>query len=240
MRTSSPDGVRALLFDVFGTLVDWRTSIVRDLEGFGERRGIACDWTAFVDAWRAAYVPSMDRVRRGEGPWRNIDALHAASFDELARDFALPDLEASERAWVVKRWHELHPWNEVRAGLERLRARYVVGTLSNGNVALLVDIARFADLRFDVIFSAELFGHYKPDPEVYLGAVALLGLEPQEVMLVAAHGGDLRAAARLGLRTAFVLRPAEYGPAQTKDSGPEDGVDIAVRGLDEVADRLGA
>ena len=232
--------VRALVFDVFGTLVDWRTSIARDLAAFGEARGIACDWVAFVDAWRAAYVPSMDRVRRGDAPWTNLDALHAASFDELAIRFDLPVLRADDRAWIVRRWHELPPWDDVPRGLARLHERYVLGSLSNGNVALLVDLARFAKLPFDTIFSAELYRRYKPDPEVYLGTVALLGCEPGDVMLVATHNGDLAAARALGLRTAFVLRPTEYGPAQRNDLAPDPDNDVAVRDLLELADRLGA
>ena len=232
--------VRALVFDVFGTLFDWRTSIVRSLGAFGKERSIVCDWEAFVDAWRAAYVPSMDRVRRGEIVWRNLDALHAASFDELALRFELPPLEAWDRNWIVARWHELDPWPDVRAGLERLRARYITGTLSNGNVALLVDLARFSDVRFDVIFSAELFAHYKPDAQTYLGTAELLGLRPADVMLVAAHNNDLHAAAELGLRTAFVARPTEYGPDQRNDLVAADGVDIAVRDLHELAAALRA
>ena len=232
--------VRALLFDVFGTLVDWRTSISRDLTAFGQERGLACDWEALVDAWRGAYAPSMDRVRREEVPWANLDALHAASLDVLWRRFALPPLAEDDRDWVVRRWHALRPWDDVVAGMDRLHGRFVLGSLSNGNVALLVDLARFARLPFDMIFCAELFRHYKPDPEVYLGAVELLGCEPHDVMLVAAHNGDLRAARALGMRTAFVARPTEYGPAQKKDLAPDADVDVAVRDLGELADRLGA
>lgn len=230
--------VRALLFDVFGTLFDWRTSISRALAEFGAERGIVCDWEAFVDAWRAAYAPSMDRVRCGETPWRNLDELHAASLRELAVRFELPPLDRSESEWIVARWHELSAWPDVRAGLERLRTRYVLGTLSNGNVALLVDLMRWADLRFDVLFSAESFERYKPDPATYLGAVKLLGLEPRDVMLVAAHNYDLHAAAALGLRTAFVGRPAEYGPAQREDLVAAPGVDLAAADLGELADAL--
>ena len=230
--------VRALLFDVFGTLVDWRTSIARDLSAFGARRSLSCDWIGLVDAWRGEYVPAMDRVRRGELPWRNLDALHASSLDELLPRFGLAELDADDRAWMVRRWHALDPWPDVRAGLERLRARHVLGTLSNGNVALLVDLCRNADLRFDAIFSAEIFRRYKPDPQTYLGAVALLGCEPHEVMLVAAHNDDLGAARAQGLRTAFVARPAEYGPHQRKDFAADAGVDVAARDLGKLADAL--
>jgi 2-haloacid dehalogenase len=231
--------VRALLFDVFGTLVDWRTSIVEAASAFGVERGIACDWEAFVDAWRGAYRPAMDRVRTGEIPWRNLDALHAASFDELADRFEIgAALRAEDRDWFVRRWHALEPWADTRMGLLRLRERHVLATLSNGNVSLLVDLARHADLRFDAILSAELFEHYKPDPQTYAGAVALLGCEPHEAMLVAAHNDDLQAARRAGLHTAFVARPAEYGPHQHEDFEAEEGIDVAARDLIELAAAL--
>lgn len=228
-------GVRAVVFDVFGTLVDWRSSIATALETFGRQRGIACDWYAFVDAWRAAYAPAMDRVRHGAQPWTNLDALHATSFDELAERFALPQLTASDRAWIVRRWHELEPWPDVRAGLERLRESAIVGTLSNGNVALQVDLARYARLRFDVQFSSEHFRHYKPDAQTYLGAAELLALEPHELALAAAHNGDLQAAASHGLRTIFIPRPSEHGPEQTTDLEPWSGCDAVARTVSEIA-----
>jgi 2-haloacid dehalogenase len=236
-------GVEALVFDVFGTLVDWRTSLIGDLTAFGDERGLRVDWAAFVDAWRGAYVPSMDRVRSGEVPWTNLDALHRASFDELARRFGIDDaLREEDRGWCVDRWHRLRPWPDTVAGMTRLRARYILCTLSNGNVRLLADLAKSAPLPIDVIFSAELFRHYKPDPETYRGAVDLLGLgaAPERVLMVAAHNGDLHAAAREGLRTAFVARAAEYGPQQAKDVTADPGIDLAVRDLSELADRLGA
>jgi 2-haloacid dehalogenase len=237
----SKGAVDALVFDVFGTLVDWRTSLIDDLAAFGNARGLVVDWPAFVDAWRGAYVPSMERVRRGELPWTTLDALHRASFDALANEFGIgAALDDAARRWCIDRWHRLRPWPDTVAGLTRLRARYVLGTLSNGNVRLLADLAKSAPLPVDVILSAELFRHYKPDPEVYRGAVELLATGPERVLMVAAHNGDLASAAREGLRTAFVARPAEYGPQQSADLAPGDGVDIAVRNLGELADRLGA
>jgi 2-haloacid dehalogenase len=215
--------------------------LIDDLTAFGDARGLAADWAAFVDAWRGAYVPSMDRVRRGELPWTNLDALHRTSFDALAERVGIAGrLDDDARAWCVGRWHRLRPWPDTVAGLTRLRARYILGTLSNGNVRLLADLAKSAPLPVDVIFSAELFGRYKPDPGVYRGAVELLATRPERVMLVAAHNGDLRAAASTGMRTAFVARPGEYGPAQTHDLVADAGVDLAVRDLGELADRLGA
>jgi 2-haloacid dehalogenase len=229
---------KALVFDVFGTLVDWRTSIALQLRAFGRSRGLEADWERFVDAWRAAYVPSMERVRRGEIGWANLDALHAASFDDLWRSFGLQSLPPDERTFCVEMWHRLEPWSDVRAGLERLRRRYVVGTLSNGNVALQVDLVRHAGLHFDVLFSAEHFRRYKPDAGTYLGAAELLGLAPAELMRVAAHNGDLAAAASCGLRTAFIARPHEYGPEQRQDLAPEPRIELAARDLVALAEAL--
>ncbi|MEO7038977.1 MAG: haloacid dehalogenase type II [Candidatus Elarobacter sp.] len=236
-----PLALEAILFDTFGTLVDWRTSLIDDLSAFGAQRGLTVDWPAFVDAWRGAYRPSMERVRRGDVPWMPLDALHRASFDELAAAHRIDGrLDAADRAWCVDRWHRLRPWDDVVAGLTRLRARFIVGTLSNGNVRLLVDLARTASLPLDLIFSAETFRRYKPDPQTYRGAIELLATEPQHVMLVAAHNDDLRAARAQGMRTAFVTRPHEYGPHQTHDLRADDEVDFAVESLTELADRLRA
>jgi 2-haloacid dehalogenase len=233
--------VEALLFDVFGTLVDWRGSLIDDLTAFGTDSGIVADWPALVDAWRGAYVPSMDRVRRGERPWASLDTLHRESFDALAGRYGIAGaLDDAARRWCVDRWHRLRPWPDTVAGLTRLRKRFILGTLSNGNVRLLADLAKDAPLPMDVIFSAELFRHYKPDPETYCGAVALLATTPQRVMLVAAHPGDLAAAASTGMRTAFVARPLEYGPGREHDSPVTTEFDHAVRDLNELADRLGA
>jgi 2-haloacid dehalogenase len=227
--------VRAVLFDVFGTLVDYRTSIASALRRFGQERGIACDWYAFVDAWRAAYAPAMDRVRRGETPWQPLDALHAASLDELWQRFGLPPIPEDERTWLVRRWHELEPWPDVVAGLHELRRHVIVGSLSNGNVALQIDLARHAKLPFDVLFSAEHFRHYKPDAQTYLGALELLALPPGHVALAAAHNGDLRAAASHGLRTIFLPRPAEHGAKQTTDLVAEGPYDLIVHDVGAIA-----
>jgi 2-haloacid dehalogenase len=232
--------LEALLFDTFGTLVDWRTSLNEDLTAFGARRGISADWAAFADAWRAEYVPSMDRVRRGEAPWTPLDALHRESFDALAKRFGFDGaLDEADRVWCVDRWHRLRPWPDTVAGLTRLRSRYILGTLSNGNVRLLIDLARSAPLPMDAIFSAEHFRRYKRDAEVYRGAIELLATRPERVMLVAAHNDDLRAARAEGMRTAFVLRPTEYGPHQAKDLVADAENDVAVRDLNELAGRLG-
>ena len=178
------------------------------------------------------------KFAHGEPPWANLDALHRASFDALVEKFGLGSLSEADRRHCALAWHALEPWPDVRGGMGRLHARFVLAPLSNGNVSLLIDLARHAQLPFDAILSAELFRHYKPDPEVYRGAVELLGCAPAEVALVAAHNGDLQAAAACGLRTIFVARPAEYGPRQRQDFSAADGVDIAVRDLEELADKL--
>jgi len=210
-------GVRALTFDVFGTVVDWRGSIIREGAEWGKARGLRLDWAEFADRWRAGYGPAMDKVRKGALPWMKIDALHRSILDDLLKSFNIAGLSEEEKDHWNRVWHRLTPWPDAVAGLTRLKEKYVVSTLSNGNVALLVNMAKFARLPWDVVLSAELFHHYKPDREVYLGAADLLGCKPAEVMMVAAHAGDLEAARACGLRTAFVSRPLEYGPGRKTD-----------------------
>jgi 2-haloacid dehalogenase len=232
--------VKALTFDVFGTVVDWRSSIIAEAEAFGARKGIAIDWASLVDQWRAGYQPAMARVRSGELPWTKLDALHRMTLDRLLREFGVTGLDEPEIDWLNRAWHRLKPWPDAVAGLTRLRRRYVLATLSNGNVSLLADMAKISRLPWDCILSAELVRHYKPDAEVYLMAAELLSLEPRQVMLVAAHNGDLAAAALHGLATGFVPRPTEYGPHQVKDLRAEQEFDVVARDLEDLADQLGA
>lgn len=232
--------VRAILFDVFGTVVDWRGSLIGELSAWGAARSLAVDWPGLVDGWRGAYAPSMDRVRRGEQPWTNLDALHRASLADLAPRFGLTGLDAADMDWVNRGWHRLRPWPDSVAGLQRLHAAHVLSPLSNGNVALLVAMARMHGLPWDTVLCAEVFQHYKPDPETYLGACRLLSLAPEHVMLCAAHNADLAAAQRLGLRTAFIPRPTEYGPGQVRDLRPEGEWDVVAADLIDLADRMGA
>jgi 2-haloacid dehalogenase len=230
------DDFRALVFDVFGTVVDWRSGVARDVR----RLLPGIDAEAFADAWRGRYVPSMDRVRRGEQPWTPLDDLHRTSLDELLAEFGRPDVPESVRGELVLAWHRLEPWPDSVEGLTRLKARYVIASLSNGNVALLVDMAKHGGLPWDTVLSAELFGHYKPDPEVYDGAARLLGLPPERVLMVAAHVSDLAAARARGLRTAYVHRPAEHGPATAPAPAEDPDADTSVGSLTELATRLGA
>lgn len=231
--------IRALAFDVFGTVVDWRSSVSRELAAFGARHGIFDDWAAFADDWRAGYVPAMDRVRRGELPWTRIDDLHRGRLVELLDDRGI-DADDAEIDDLNRAWHRLDPWPDAVAGLTRLKERFVITTLSNGNVSLLTNMAKYAGLPWDCVLSAEIFRHYKPDPETYLGCADILDVAPRELMMVAAHPSDLRAARDAGLRTGFVFRPAEYGPQRTLRKPAEGEFDVIADDFGDLADRLGA
>jgi 2-haloacid dehalogenase len=232
----------ALVCDVFGTVVDWRGSIAAEGARLGHAWGLdpAIDWAALADAWRARYRPAMDQVARGALPWVNLDGLHRRSLEVVLAEFGLADLPEERKAHLNTAWHRLDPWPDSVAGLTRLRRRFTVATLSNGNVALLVNMAKRAGLPWDCIFSAELFRAYKPDPAVYRGAAELLGLRPDAVMLVAAHHDDLRAAAAAGLCTAFVARPLEFGVGARPDPAPDAAFDYAATDLLDLARQLGA
>ena len=232
-------GVRALAFDVFGTVVDWRSSIVREGRALGARKGLTVDWSRFADRWRGGYGPAMGRVRSGKLPWTIIDDLHRMILDELVPEFGLQGLTEDDLDDLNRVWHRLSPWPDAIPGLTRLRTRYVLATLSNGNVALLVNMAKNAGLPWDAVLSAELAGAYKPDRKVYRRATELLGLDPAQVMMVAAHGGDLRAAAEVGLRTAYVPRPLEYGPDRQRAATPGQGFDIVATDFEDLARQLG-
>src|SRR5689334_1773471 len=238
LRAAAPAGVKALVFDVFGTVVDWRGSIIREGIVWGKAKGLSIDWAKFADRWRAGYGPSMDRVRKGSLPWMKLDALHRLILDGLLQEFEIGGLTEVEKDQWNQVWHRLTPWPDAVAGLTRLRQKFILATLSNGNVSLLVDMAKHAGLPWDTVLSAELFHHYKPDREVYLGAADLLGCKPAEVMMVAAHSGDLKAAASCGLRTAFVERPLEHGPGGKPDRGSGDTFDISAADLLDLAGKL--
>jgi 2-haloacid dehalogenase len=228
--------VRALVFDVFGTVVDWRRGVAREVTRL---LGDAVDADAVADDWRRSYVPSMERVRSGDLPWTPLDQLHRASLDEVLADAGLDGVSSAVRDELVLAWHRLDPWPDVVPGLTRLARGHVLAPLSNGNVALLVDMAKRAGLPWDLVLGAELVRHYKPDPEVYDAAPRLLALQPAEVLMVAAHVEDLRAARARGLRTAYVHRPDEYGGQVTPPRSDPDA-DLSVTSFGELADRLGA
>lgn len=229
------------MFDVFGTVVDWRGSIIREGELLGKRNGIQADWVAFADAWRGGYQPAMQKVRSGEIPWVNIDGLNRIILNDLLHQFQITSLSEQEIDYFNRAWHRLWPWPDAVGGMNRLKSRYVISTLSNGNVSLLTNMGKYAGLPWDCILSAELFGHYKPDPGVYLGAAKLLGPSPSQVMMTAAHMNDLVAAKKLGLRTALVTRPLEFGPTQKVDTAAdgEGIVDVVASDFMDLAAKLG-
>jgi len=231
--------VKALTFDVFGTVVDWRSSLIREGQALGKAKGFAVDWAKFADAWRGMYQPAMDEVRSGRRPWTKLDDLHRESLEKLLGQFAIKGLSDGEVEHLNRAWHRLDPWPDSVAGLTRLKKKYVLATLSNGNVALMVNMAKHGGLPWDAILGAEVARHYKPQPECYRTTASLLGLAPEECMMVAAHNGDLAAASSVGLRTAFVLRPAEHGPGQTKDVNPTRQWDLVASDFVDLAGRLG-
>ncbi len=232
--------VKALVFDVFGTVVDWRTSVIREVNALAKRKGLAVDAAKFADAWRAGYRPSMDRVRSGELPWTKLDGLHRMILDRLLPDFGITGLSESEVDNLNRVWHRLQPWPDAVKGLTRLKGKFVIAPLSNGNISLMTDLAKHSGLPWDCILGAELVRHYKPDREVYQSAADLLDLRPADVMMVAAHLGDLRAARGVGLRTAFVARPLEFGADGKPDLRPDSSVDVAAKDFNDLAGQLGA
>jgi 2-haloacid dehalogenase len=231
--------VQALLFDVFGTVVDWRGSIIAEMTRLGADKGITADWTAFTDDWRGMYQPAMEEVRSGRRAWTILDVLHRESLDKLLGKYAIAGLSEAEKDHVNRVWHRLQPWPDVVDGLARLKSRYIIGTLSNGNVGLLTRLAKHAGLPWDVVLGAETARAYKPLPQAYLASAALLNLEPAQVMLVAAHNGDLAAASAAGLRTGFVARPQEYGPHQSRDFKAERAWDVVAGSFAELATAMG-
>ncbi len=235
---SHANKVKALLFDTFGTLVDWRSSLVDAFSRFGQSRQLDLDWSKLVDQWRAAYWPSMDAVRKGNLAWTNLDELHRAALFKLLPAFKLEQLPPKDIDYLTACWHQLKPWPDVLPGLARLKARFLIGPLSNGNFSLMVELNKFAGLGWDFVLGSDLFRHYKPDPETYLGACSLLGLAPDQVMMVAAHNYDLHAARSFGLKTGYFPRPTEYGPAQTKDLEPEGSWDVVASDLEDLATQL--
>jgi 2-haloacid dehalogenase len=238
MRTSE---IKACLFDVFGTVVDWRSSVARDLEQFAHAKGISgIDWPQFAVEWRKLYQPSMEEVRSGRRPFTILDVLHRESLEKLLERYRIGGLSEADRDHMNRAWHRLDPWPDVREGLAQLKRDHIIAPCSNGNIALMVNLAKRAGLPWDCILGAETARAYKPMPEAYLASCRQLGLPPAAVMMVAAHNNDLRAAKAQGLATAFVARPQEHGPGQTSDLAPDRScVDLPAADFVELADRLG-
>ncbi len=227
--------VKVLAFDIFGTVVDWHGSIASEMQ----ERYPQVDGHAFANAWRAGYVPAMARVRSGELGWTLIDDLHRMILDGILPQFGLQHLSEAERQELNRVWHRLNPWQDSVAGLTRLKTKYTICTLSNGNIGLLTNMAKRAGLPWDCVLSAEVFKAYKPDPATYLGVAKVFALEPHEVMLVAAHHDDLAAARACGLHTAYIERPLEFGVAEPKDVSPQAGNDLHATSIAALADVLG-
>jgi 2-haloacid dehalogenase len=237
------DGVRALVFDVFGTVVDWRSGVAREAAPFQARHGFANVSPAeFADAWRRRYSPAMEEVRSGRRPFTRLDVLHRENLEGTLAEFGIhpATMPARELDDLNLAWHRLDPWPDSVAGLKRLKARYIIATLSNGNVILMLNMAKRAGLPWDTILGAEVVKAYKPMPEAYLRTADILAMRPEEVCLVAAHNSDLAAARKCGMRTAFVVRPTEHGPGQTSDLRPSANWDVVAEDLVDLAEKLGA
>lgn len=235
-------GVKALVFDTFGTVVDWRNGIARDAGIFLARHGRSdIDPHGFADAWRKRYQPAMEEVRSGRRPFTRLDVLHRENLDGVLRDHGLDPAGMTEQEldWLNRAWHRLDPWPDAIPGLLRLRPRFFLAPLSNGNILLLANMAKRAGIPWDAILGAETARAYKPQPESYLRTADILGLPPGQVALVAAHNGDLAAARRAGLKTAFVLRPTEHGPGQTTDTGAAEDWEAVASSFEELAEQLG-
>ena len=229
--------VDVLVFDVFGTVVDWRGSIIAEGQHVWQPRGVNVDWGAFADAWRAGYQPAMDRIRRGEAPWATIDTLHRRILDDLLVQFGVTGLDDAQKDELNRIWHRLQPWDDAVEGINRLRQHHTVTTLSNGNMSLLVDLSKYGGLQWDCVLSSELARHYKPDPQTYQMACDLLDVPPARALMVASHRGDLIASRQIGMKTAFVRRPLEYGPDSPQET-PDDQVDLIVEDFIDLAARL--
>jgi 2-haloacid dehalogenase len=234
--------VKALVFDVFGTVVDWRGSVIAECAARGKARYPSIDWALFADRWRKGYQPAMQKVRKGDIPWTRLDDLHRMILDDLLTQFKIEGLTEDEKVAWSHVWRRLQPWPDSVEGLTRLKKRYLIAPMSNGNIALMANLAKFGGLPWDAILGAELVKHYKPDPETYLSAPYFLDVKPEEVMMCAAHRSDLQAARSQGLRTAFIYRPDEYGDnsAITPDRAKAGDFDVVSTSIVDLAEQLGA
>jgi 2-haloacid dehalogenase len=230
---------KALFFDVFGTLVDWRTSIAREAELVLKPLGFSLDWIAFADAWRDEYQPGMEEVRSGRIPFSKLDVLHRRNLERILPRFRISGLSEDVMRELNLAWHRLDAWPDVPPGMARLKRRVMLAPVSNGNISLMVDLARRNNIPWDAILGAETAGDYKPKPRVYLAACEALDLPPGDCMMVASHTSDLLAAAKCGLRTGHIARPDEKGPG-TGEAAPKAPVDIAASSLEDLAGKLGA
>lgn len=243
-QTLKPElaNVKACVFDVFGTVVDWRSSVIAEATTWGKAKGLNVDWVEFTDRWRGGYKPAMDKVRKGEIPWTNLDDLHRMILEDLLRQYKIEDLGEEEKVHWAHAWRRLKPWPDSVEGLTRLKKKYILSPMSNGNVALMTHLARFAALPWDVVLGSDIVRHYKPDREMYMSAPFYLDLKPEEIMMCAAHFGDLRAAGSNGLRTAFIYRPNEYGNGGVgaPDKAKPGDFDVVSESIVDLAQQMGA
>jgi len=231
--------IGALVFDVFGTVVDWRSSITRQASEFGAEHGVTANWSQFADDWRAGYHAGMARINAGKDEWKSVDEIHRERLNLLLDEYGFPSLDKARIEAFNNSWHRLDGWPDSTSGLSRLKSKFTISSLSNGNMSLLINLSKFAGLPWDAVLSVELTGKYKPHPQTYRKAVTLLGLEPEQVMLVAAHNSDLRGAINAGLRSALVARPDEYGNSELADLEPESDFDYFAGDFNDLADQLG-
>jgi 2-haloacid dehalogenase len=239
---ASLESVKACVFDTFGTVVDWRGSVIAEGTAWGKAKGLHINWVEFADRWRLGYAPAMDRVRSGELAWTRLDDLQLMILEGLLKDYGIQGLSEEERIHWSHVWRRLKPWPDAVEGLTRLKHKYVISPMSNGNVALMVQLAKFAGLPWDLVLGSDLVRHYKPDREMYLSAPLYLDLKPQEVMMCAAHSADLQAARSFGLRTGFIYRPHEFGggPAGVPDQAKAGDFDVVAVSIVDLAQQLGA
>lgn len=235
----SLEGVQAITFDVFGTVVDWRGTIIEEGQRVWRARGLDVDWAAFAETWRGMYLPAAKRMREGEIEFVKLSVLHRQNLDRVLEQFGHADFPQGERTELFRVWHRLRPWPDAVEGLTRLKSRYIIGPLSNGDIAMMVNMAKHGGLPWDVILGAEIARQYKPHPAAYLRAAQVLDLPPEQCMLVAAHNDDLRVAGEVGFQRAFVARPTEHGPGQRTDLRAEHDFEIVATDLNDLADRLG-
>ena len=243
-QTVKPElaNVKACVFDVFGTVVDWRNSVIAEATTLGKAKGLNINWVEFTDRWRLGYKPAMDKVRKGQIPWTNLDDLHRMILDDLLKQYNIEELSEEEKVKWAHVWRRLKPWPDSVEGLTRLKKKYILSPMSNGNIALMTAMAKFAGLPWDVILGSDIVRHYKPDREMYMSAPHYLDLKPEEVMMCAAHFGDLKAAAGCGLRTGFIYRPNEFGGSELgpPDKAKPGDFDVVSASIVDLAQQMGA
>jgi len=230
--------IKALLFDVFGTVVDWRGSITREMQGVGDAKGLQADWEQFAQDWRALYQPAMEKIRSGDRGYVRLDVLHRENLDQLLPSYQLDSLSEAEIVHLNEVWHRLQPWADVLPGMHRLHRAFTLASLSNGNIAIMVNIARYNGIPWDAVLGSEPTKGYKPQPHVYLDSIDMLGLQANQCLMVASHNYDLRVARSLGMHTAYINRPYEYGEAQVEDMSAEEDWDFICDSVTELAAQL--